>query len=267
MKPYYSDPWVTLYLADAHQMLPTLPDRSFDLVITDPPFDERTHAMARSNSTRNSVSGRGSRVLSGGSTVKFAALNHDAQLELFAHLGRITRNWVVSNAASDTAFRFEVDRPPAGLRLLRVGAWIKTNPMPCISADRPAMGWEPILYLHRDDTKPAWRGGGRAANYYLPTSQGSGHPTQKPLPMVADWVRMFSEPGQAILDPFAGSGTTLVAAKQEGRLAVGYEDDERHCELAALRLQQDFLLSEPPPRTPAAAGVAGPAGVQPALIA
>jgi DNA modification methylase len=239
--PYYQDDSVTLYHGLAGDVLASLADRSVDCVITDPPFDAKTHREARSNSTKNGVSGKGSRAISGGSTVKFASLTHVEQISQFAEMGRLTRGWVVSNVATDTAFRFEVEGPPPGLRLLRVGVWVKTNPMPGMSGDRPAMGWEAIAYLHREDTKPAWNGGGRAANYVLATSQGSGHPTQKPLVMVSDWVRLFSNPGDLILDPYAGSGTTLRAAKNEGRRAIGVEMDERYCEMAALRLSQDVF--------------------------
>lgn len=241
MKPYYEDHLVTLYHGDAREHLAEMEDRSVDCVITDPPYDARTHNMARSNSTQNSVSGKGSRVLSGGSLVRFESWDHAAQIAFFTELGRITRRWVVSNLATDTAFRFELD-PPPGLRVLRIGAWVKTNPMPMIAADRPAMGWEPLAYMHRVDIKPTWNGGGKAANYVLPTSQGSGHPTQKPIAMVAEWVRRFTEPGDLIFDPCAGSGTTLRAAKDEGRRCVGWEVREDFCEMTAKRLAQDTLF-------------------------
>lgn len=243
-EPYYSDDLVTLYHGDCLEWLTEQEDQSVDCVITDPPFDARTHSMARSNRAGYGTSAGGNRVLSGGSDVRFEALDHEAQLTLFAELGRITRRWVVSNVATDTVFRFEVEQPPAGLKVLRIGAWVKTNPMPIISADRPAMGWEPIAYMHRVDVKPTWNGGGRAANFVLPTSQGSGHPTQKPLGMVADWVRLFTNPGDLILDPFAGSGTTLRAAKDEGRRCVAWEAREDFCEIAAKRLAQDTLFGE-----------------------
>lgn len=237
MKPYYQDDTVTLYHGDALAVLADMGDQSIDAVITDPPFDARTHSMARSNRT-DMV---GQRALSGSSSVRFESIDHDGQLALFAELGRVSRSWVVSNAATDTAFRFQVEQPPPGLRLLLVGAWVKTNPMPIISADRPAMGWEPIVYLHRDDVKPTWNGGGRAGNYVMPTSQGSGHPTQKPLDMVRDFVQRFTDPGDLILDPFAGTGTTLRAAVDEGRRAIGVEADERWCESIATRLSQTVL--------------------------
>ena len=241
MKPYYQDESVTLYLGDAMAVLASLADMSVDAVITDPPFDARTHDMARSNVEAYGTSkGRG-RPFGGTSSVAFTPLTHGDQLALFAELGRVTRRWVVSNISTHTAFRFEVGDAPAGLKVLRIGAWVKTNPMPIISADRPAMGWEPIAYLHRDDVKPTWNGGGRAGNYVMPTSQGSGHPTQKPLDMVRDFVQRFTNPGDLILDPFAGTGTTLRAAVDEGRRVIGVESDERWCEHIVSRLAQGVL--------------------------
>lgn len=230
MKPYYEDEWVTLYHGDCLPWIAELADRSVDVVITDPPYDDRTHAMARTNKGR----GHGNRA------IDFTSWDHDAQTLLFADLGRVTRRWVVSTLATSDAFAFDLE-PPPGLRCLRVGVWLKKSPMPQISADRPGMGWEPICYFHRDDTKPTWNGGGKAGNYHLSSVSGMGHPTSKPVSMVADLVRMFSDPGESVLDPFAGSGTTLVAAKQEGRRAIGVELEERYCEIAARRLAQDVL--------------------------
>ena len=238
--PYYQDDLVTLYHGKSDRALIEMPDQSVDCVITDPPFDARTHSMARSNK----AGVVGNRILSGTSDVRFEKWDHPAQLELFAELGRISRRWVISNVATDTAFRYEVEGAPAGLRVLRIGAWVKTNPMPTISADRPAMGWEPLAFMHRVDVKPTWNGGGKALNYVGPTAQGTGHPTSKPLPMVAGWVRMFTDPGDLILDPFAGSGTTLRAAKDEGRRCIAWEEREDFCEIAARRCGQDTLFGE-----------------------
>lgn len=234
MRPYYSDDLVTLYHGDCREWLADREDRSVDCVITDPPYDTRTHSGARSNKAVRDVK-------SGARIIDFASFTHEVQTEVFEHLGRITRRWVISTLATSTAFKFDLE-PPRGLRCLRVGVWVKPNPMPQISADRPGMGWEPISFFHRDDVKPTWHGGGKAGVWVHPVVQNEGHATVKPLPMVADWVRLFTNPGDLILDPFAGSGTTLRAAKDEGRRAVGVEIDERYCEIAAKRLAQDTLF-------------------------
>ena len=67
------------------------------------------------------------------------------------------------------------------------------------------------------------------------------HPTQKPLSLMC-WCLSFAKDAETILDPFAGSGTTLVAAKLEGRKAIGIEINERYCEIAASRLAQGVLF-------------------------
>jgi DNA modification methylase len=69
----------------------------------------------------------------------------------------------------------------------------------------------------------------------------TGHPTEKPLPLMR-WCLTLCPDAQTILDPFAGSGTTLVAAKLEGRKAIGIEINERYCEIAASRLAQGVLF-------------------------
>ncbi len=64
----------------------------------------------------------------------------------------------------------------------------------------------------------------------------TGHPAPFPLELPRRCIRLFSFVGDTVLDPFMGSGTTLVAAAGAGRAAVGIEIEERYCELARARL-------------------------------
>jgi DNA modification methylase len=66
--------------------------------------------------------------------------------------------------------------------------------------------------------------------------QNKNHPTEKPVEILREMVESSSCIGQTVLDPFAGSGSTLVAAYLEGRSAIGIELEERYCEVAAKRL-------------------------------
>lgn len=133
------------------------------------------------------------------------------------------------------------ETPPASLRFVRFAVWVKPNSTPQLTGDRPAPGWEAIACLHNESTKLAWNGGGRRGVWVVNTINAVDHPTAKPPALICDFVRLFSDPGETVLDPFAGSGTTLLAAKYEGRRAVGVEMDERYCEVAAKRLAQDVL--------------------------
>lgn len=68
------------------------------------------------------------------------------------------------------------------------------------------------------------------------------HPARMPFPMAIGQIETWSDPGEMVLDPFMGSGTTLRAAKDLGRKAIGIEIEERYCEIAAKRLSQEVLL-------------------------
>lgn len=224
--PYYADDLVTLYLGDCRDVLPTLGE--FDVTITDPPYDANTHAKALVNKGRKAA----------GPDVDFDAFTVDDLRRTLALVAQHTRRWVVATVDYRHAVTFH-DAPPEGLRLLRIGVWAKPNPMPQISGDRPGQGWESIVFPHKTDVRPVWNGGGRSSVWYLPADGNQGHPTAKPLVMVREWVRLFTDPGESILDPFAGSGTTLRAAKDEGRRAVGVELDPKYAAVAAARLGQE----------------------------
>jgi site-specific DNA-methyltransferase (adenine-specific) len=108
------------------------------------------------------------------------------------------------------------------------------------------MGYESIVTCWAGKERSSWNGGGRHGVYEYPPVVANGHPTEKPEPLMAELVTLFTDPGETILDPFMGSGTTLVAAKRLGRKAIGIEIEEKYCEIAAKRLAQRALdFSDP----------------------
>ena len=230
MAAYYSDDSVTLYHGDCREVLASMDDRSVDCVITDPPYTERTHSKARKNGDSGIEAG----------VTTFASITDADLRSVLEDMGRLTRTWVIATLDYRHSVAFD-NEPPRGLKVQRLGVWVKTNPTPQITGDRPAQGWESIAYMHRADCRSKWNGGGKHGNYVTPIARPEGHPTAKPMSIVGDWVRLFSNPGDTVLDPFAGSGTTLRAAKNEGRRSIGVELDERYCELIAKRLSQGVL--------------------------
>jgi DNA modification methylase len=80
------------------------------------------------------------------------------------------------------------------------------------------------------------------------------HPTQKPIALMRWCLAFLPKKVEIILDPFMGSGSTLIAAKESGKQAIGIEIDERYCEIAAKRLAQNVLplehsvITDPEPR-------------------
>jgi len=210
----------TLMLGDCREILPTL--GRVDVVITDPPYGAVTHDGARS---ANSL---------GASTITFACISGDEFLSLCRSLVDTTDRWVVMTCEWRHAARVEA----ADIPLVRLGVWTKPNGAPQFTGDRPGTGWEAVAILHREGRK-RWNGGGRHAVWDCPIAQGE-HPTQKPLRLISEWVRLFSEPGELLLDPFMGSGTTGVACAKMGRRFIGIEIDERYFDIACRRIEEAY---------------------------
>jgi site-specific DNA-methyltransferase (adenine-specific) len=92
-------------------------------------------------------------------------------------------------------------------------------------------------HIPSDDYRQMFRGTWKD----IPGTSSPDHPAPFPLEIPSRLIRMFSFPGDLVLDPFAGTGTTLLAAKRLDRKSIGVEVEERYCELIAKRLAQGVL--------------------------
>ena len=221
MRLYYAEDGIAIFHGDYRDVLPQL--QPVDHVITDPPYDQRTHEGARSCGESTS-------------RINFAPL--DVAGELPAILA-IAARWTVCFCTFEMVSEY---RAAAGTRWVRAGFWRRLDGTPQFSGDRPAVPGDVIAIMHASGRK-RWNGGGSMAYWEYGVERGVQrvHPAQKPKPLMAHLVRDFSDPGDVILDPFMGSGTTLVAAKRLQRQAIGIEREERYCEIAAQRLAQRAL--------------------------
>lgn len=202
MTPYYDEDGITIYHADCLEILPWLVG---DVVITDPPYG-------------TGYAPRGG--LKAG-TLDFGSADTPTW-DIFdptwlAHWG--------GPAAVFTGIRFVYT---LALHMAADGLLIyaKSNPNPLGSSYEPCV-------------TRGFAAGGRQHFTAYNAFNGQVHPTQKPLDLM-QWIVGLAPPG-VVLDPFMGSGTTLVAAKREGRKAIGIEIEERYCEIAVQRLAQGVL--------------------------
>jgi site-specific DNA-methyltransferase (adenine-specific) len=127
-----------------------------------------------------------------------------------------------------------------GLVYRRTGIWVKPDGMPQFSGDRPGMGYESLVIAHAPG-RSTWNGGGRHGvwtfNKIGPDDRDrTGHETQKPLALMEALVRDFTDEGDLVLDPFAGSGTTGVACRRLGRRFLGWERDPKYAAIAEKRI-------------------------------
>jgi site-specific DNA-methyltransferase (adenine-specific) len=225
LTPYYEHSGITIYHGDCRDVLGSV--GPVDHVMTDPPYSDNTHDGARTNNVKSPVK-----------LVDFASIQA-AEIASVLEMVQL-RRWAVMTCDWQHVLPLK-QQPPAGLRFVRAGVWVKPNGTPQFTGDRPAQGWEAVAIFHADASgRIRWNGGGLPATWIHNKVSGY-HPTGKPEALLLDWVTMFTDPGEVVLDPYMGSGTTLVAAKRLGRKAIGIEREERYCEAAARRLQQEAL--------------------------
>lgn len=259
LTPYYQDEAVTIYHADCRDVLPTLD--AVDHLISDPPYSADVYLRASAVYTKAGSGtpkrmGLSEQKRRGGALQKMA--NGDIgemDQKLMAFIGRwaadAIRRWAVvfSDVESCHLWRHYLEHVKTpegathcGLRYVRTGAWVKPNAMPQMSGDRPAVGFEPCTIAHaKMRGNMRWNGGGKPAIWVHNTARGSdrpeGHPCPKPEALMRDLVLDFTDEQDVILDLFAGSGTTGVAAKRLGRRAILIEREREYAELAKARVK------------------------------
>ncbi len=206
--PYYEDDRVTLYHADNRQVMPFLD--AFDLLLTDPPYGIGADAAASKNEGKWGW-------------------------KFYGH-----SNWD-SERPPQSSFHLMLERTKH--QIIWGGNYF-TDVLP------PTMRWLVWDKGQRDfslaDAEFAWTSQNKAARVFdyaraKALKDGKVHPTQKPLALMR-WCLELIPDAQTVLDPFSGSGTTLLACKLEGRKAVGIEVNEAYCEATAKRLSQGTLF-------------------------
>lgn len=220
MKPYYSDEHVTLWHGDCLEIDAWL---AADALVTDPPYGISWRGTAF----------RSARV-HGGIANDQDTTARDSALALLP--------------AGTPAVVFGSPLAPPPLNVRQVLVYQKPGDTGIFGATAGfRRDWEAIYLCGTWPSSPAMRSGvlktlapsvvSITAQRY-PKDTGAGHPHAKPLDVMETLIAATTG---VIADPFAGSGSTLVAAKQLGRRAIGVELEERYCEVIARRLSQGVL--------------------------
>ena len=221
VRPYYEQSGVTIYHGDCRDVIEQwegLRAQTFDLLLTDPPY-----GLSSWSASGGGGRDHGSRM----SALEFNELtrwDERVEPETLARLIALARCSIIwgGNYYGDALGTF-----------------------------RSPLVWDKGLRgLHFADGELAWTNFSHGTLRIFGMSINSGdmkgqrvHPTQKPEALMV-WAIRQSKHAQTILDPFMGSGTTLVAAKRLGRTVTGIDINERYCEIAARRLQQEALPLE-----------------------
>jgi len=214
MTPYYEDDHCTIYHGDALNIIESL---QFDVIVTDPPYGiawSRSTNLARGSSSHSGI-----------------ANDEDTSC----------RDAVLALADDVPAVVFGSFYAPFPSRVRQVCVWQKPADAGVVGSTtghrRDAepiflLGPWPMTKVHRSSV---YQSGGSIRWVCGPT----GHPHAKPVDLMRELISIA--PSGVILDPFMGSGSTLRAAKDLGRKAVGIELEERYCEIAVKRLGQEVL--------------------------
>jgi len=220
MKPYYSEDGITIYHGDCMEIIPQL--GNVDFVCTDPPYG--VGLGIENNQTKDS--------------------SH------LAKRGYASYDDSYGNFTSLIVPRLNAAIEKAGRAAVFTGPHLHEQAKPC------AIGgiWHPAAvgrtpWGSKNFLPVLFYGTPKKAGLHRPTVIRSttavtginGHPCPKPIEWVRWLLLMGTDSGDVVLDPFMGSGTTLRAAKDLGRRAIGIEIEERYCEIAAKRLSQSVL--------------------------
>ena len=218
-KPYYQDAHVTLYCGDCREILPEL--GKFDCVIMDPPYLLPQMSGAGCFGKRDSLTG----------TMGFTDMGFDtSMLDQF-------ENWFCfcqKNNLADIIGR-------AGVKSWALLQWCKTNPLPTCNGTYLS---DVEYCVHKWQKGRLFGEMKDKSRFFLHPvgDKDTKHPNEKPVKLICKLITLGTKEGETICDPFAGSGTTGVAAKLEGRKAVLIELEERFCEVSAERLRQGVLF-------------------------
>lgn len=225
---------------DAISGLASLADKSVDCVITDPPYEAEAHEKGKRQNPGNGggAEERGkpyTRVVDESYT--FAPITTAERKAVALQLSRVSRKLAAVFCQVEAVDAWRKALAAGGLLYRRAIPWVKPDAMPCLHGRWPGQSVEMLVLAMRPGvTVPI---GGKARYYEVTRERGPtrAHPTAKPLDLMRQILEDLTLPSDLVCDPFAGSGSTLVACSQLGRPSIGWEIDAATHATALSRLR------------------------------
>jgi DNA modification methylase len=249
MKPYYEDGAVTIYHGDCVDVLPQI--ASVATTVTSPPYNTLGSRIPAKPTGMHADSGWMRAVRNQGYADDMGESEYtEWQVTVAAALRVATRPGGSFFYNHKVRFRDKIALHPYavvsrfdGWYLRQELVWARPGAV-AFNARMFAPSDERIYWCVRDDGDHVWNQ--EAASFLSvwhmrPPDDVEGHPCPYPDTLPKRCIIATTNPGDVVLDPFMGSGTTLRAAKDLGRRAIGIELDERYCEIAVARLGQEVL--------------------------
>jgi site-specific DNA-methyltransferase (adenine-specific) len=233
-----------LYNADCRDVFESFPECfRVGAVITDPPYEAEAHRKERK------ITGKNRGVISEAFT--FGAID-PIRDEVAHQMVAVCNGWCLAFCMAEGIAAWRDAFEAAGAKYKRAMVWIKPDAMPQFNGQGPAAGFECITAVWCGEGYSKWNGGGRVGTFEFNKNSGGKHEheTQKPVPLMAELITLFSNEGETVLDPFMGSGTTGVACAKHGRKFIGVEREPHYFDIACRRIEQaykqpDFFVAPP----------------------
>lgn len=225
----------TLYNGDCLEVMSTLEPVSH--VISDPPYEESLHASK--NSLRGPVRADKGPDLKG---LDFSSIN-DIRSDVVSAASRLTNAWFIAFCTIEGVAYWAETINVSPMKYKRGCLWVKPDATPQLNGQGPGQGAECFVVAWNGKGHARWNAGGKRGVYTHLTNQrdrDGRHPTEKPIPLMAELLADFTNPGETILDPFMGSGTTGVACAKMGRKFIGIELDPKYFDIACERIDKAY---------------------------
>lgn len=231
VKPYYQRDGITIFCGDCLEIMPLL--NCVDLIATDPPYRCISGGKDRLHYSSSGILGKND-----GRIFEHNDISTSDYAQIFYHILKLTGHCylMTNNINLEAAL---CDFRVVGFKFHGLLCWQKGNALP----NRWYMkDFEPVLFFRKGNAVTINNPSAKATLRYR-NAINRFHPTQKPVSLFTEIIINSSRVSQLVLDPFMGSGTTLLAAQNEGRRAVGIELSEAYCKIAVERLRQPSFWS------------------------